>query len=133
MAYNKEKLYNQAIKVATEKNLFWIEDIVAFLPCAKPTFYDHFPPESNELNNLKDILENNKIKTKASIRAKLYKSDKAAELLALYRLIATPEEHRLLNQSYVENKHSGEVKTTPAIIVQSEADRKALGNVIGDE
>jgi len=133
MAYNKEKLYNQAIKVATEKNLFWIEDIVAFLPCDKTTFYRYFPVDCNEYNNIRILIDDNKIKTKAAIRAKLYKSDKAAELLALYRLIATPEEHRLLNQSYVENKHSGELKTTPSIIVQSEADRKALGNVIGDE
>ena len=48
------------------------------------------------------MLEDNKIKTKSAIRAKLFKSQKAAELLALYRLICTPEEHRLLNQQYIE-------------------------------
>ena len=35
--------------------------------------------------------------------AKLYKGDKAAELLALYRLICTPEERQNLNQSYIDH------------------------------
>jgi hypothetical protein len=104
MAYDKKKLYKQAKEQITKNNLFFIEDLVAFLPCGKSYFYDTFTLDSNEMHTLKEMLEQNKIKTKSSIRAKLYKSEKAAELLALYRLIATPEEHRLLNQQYVENK-----------------------------
>ena len=102
MAYNKAKIYEQAKEQIAKHNLFFIEDIVAFLPCAKPTFYDFFPIDSNEMNTLKAMLEENKIKTKSSIRAKLFKSGKASELLALYRLICTPDEHRLLNQQYQE-------------------------------
>ena len=102
MAYKKKEIYNQAIEAITKNNLFFIEDIVAWLPISKPTFYEFFPLESNELNNLKNLLNINKTKTKSAIRAKLFKSDKAGELLALYRLICTPEEHRLLNQNYTE-------------------------------
>ena len=102
MAFDRDKLYQQAKTAITENNLFFIEDIVAFIPCSKPTFYEHFPIDSNELNNLKDLLEQNKIRTKSAIRAKLYKSPKAAELLALYRLICTPEERLMLNQSYID-------------------------------
>ena len=102
MAFDRDKLYQQAQTAITENNLFFIEDVVAFIPCSKPTFYEHFPIDSNELNNLKDLLEQNKIRTKAAIRAKLYKSPKASELLALYRLICTPEERKKLNQNYIE-------------------------------
>jgi hypothetical protein len=107
MAYDKDKLYNQAVKAIEEHNLFFIEDIVAFISCSKPTFYEYFPVDSNELNNLKELLDNNKIETKSRIRAKLMKSEKAAELLALYRLIATTEEHQKLNQSYVDHTSKG--------------------------
>lgn len=107
MAYDRKKIYQQAEEAIKKHNLFFIEDIVAFLPCSKPTFYDFFPPNSNELNNLKEILDDNKVKTKSSIRAKLWKSNKASELLALYRLIATPEEHQKLNQSYVDHSNKG--------------------------
>jgi len=107
MAYSKEKLYQQAEEAIKKNNLFFIEDIVAFLPCDKTTFYKYFTVDSNELNTLKDLLDDNKIKTKSSIRAKLWKSNKASELLALYRLIATPEEHQKLNQSYVDHTSKG--------------------------
>jgi len=102
MAFDRDKLYQQAQTAITENNLFFIEDVVAFIPCSKPTLYEHFPVDSNELNNLKDLLEQNKIRTKSAIRAKLYKSPKASELLALYRLICTPEERKKLNQNYIE-------------------------------
>jgi len=108
MAYNKQQIYEQAIKAIDDHNLFFIEDIVAFLPITKKTYYEYFPLESDESNNLKEKLEINKIKTKSAIRAKLYKSAKAAELLALYRLLATPEEHRKLNQAYVDHTSKGE-------------------------
>ena len=102
VAFDRDKLYQQAETAIKENNLFFIEDVVAFIPCSKPTFYEHFPIDSNELNNLKDLLEQNKIRTKSAIRAKLYKSPKASELLALYRLICTPEERKMLNQNYIE-------------------------------
>jgi len=116
MAYSKQKVYQQAVEAIEKNNLFFIEDVVAFIPCTKPTFYKFFPIESNELNNLKELLERNKIKTKSSIRAKLFRSNKASELLALYRLIATPEEHQKLNQSYVDQTSNEKTQQWPTNI-----------------
>lgn len=42
MAYDREKIFQQAKEVIVKHKLFFVEDIVAFLPCAKPTFYDFF-------------------------------------------------------------------------------------------
>jgi hypothetical protein len=102
MAFDRDKLYQQAETAIKENNLFFIEDIIAFIPCSKQTFYDYFPVGSDEMDDLKGLLEKNKIRTKSAIRAKLYKSPKASELLALYRLICTPEERKMLNQNYIE-------------------------------
>ena len=102
MAFDRDKLYQQAETAIKENNLFFIEDIIAFIPCSKQTFYDYFPVGSDEMDDLKGLLEQNKIRTKSAIRAKLYKSPKASELLALYRLICTPEERKMLNQNYIE-------------------------------
>ena len=121
MAYDKTKLYEQAKEAIEKNNLFFIEDIVAFIPCTKATFYDYFPVDSDELNDLKERLDQNKIKTKSGIRAKLWKSDKAAELLALYRLIATPEEHQKLNQSYIDHTSKGDkIEITRRVITGDE-------------
>lgn len=108
MAYNKRKIYQQAIKAITDNNLFFIEDIVAFLPISKKTFYEYFTVGSDESNNLKELLEINKTTTKSEIRKKLFKSEKAAELLALYRLVCTPEERQLLNQQYIDHTSGGD-------------------------
>jgi len=116
MAYDKKKIYEQAKEQIAKNNLFSVEDVVAFLPCCKSYFYDTFTLDSDEMHTIKEMLEKNKIKTKSSIRAKLYKSEKAAELLALYRLIATPEEHRLLNQSYLDATTKGEKIQAPITI-----------------
>lgn len=123
MAYNKTKIYKQAEEAIKKHNLFFIEDIVAFLPCCKKTFYEFFPLESNELHTLKDLLDDNKVKTKSSIRAKLWKSNKAAELLALYRLIATPDEHQKLNQSYIDHTTKGkEINKIERIVIDANQD-----------
>lgn len=100
--YDKQELIVTAKKAIKENNLFFIEDIVAWLPCVKSTFYEYFPADSDEMNDFKAMLEENKIKTKSAIRAKLFRSDKAGELLALYRLICDSDERRMLNQQYIE-------------------------------
>ena len=63
------------------------------------------------------MLEQNKIKTKSSIRAKLYKGEKAAELLALYRLICTNEERQMLNQNYIDITSKGSELKSPTYIL----------------
>lgn len=108
MAHNKAQIYEQAQAAIKKNNLFFIEDIVAFVPCSKATLYEFFPADSDELNSLKDLLNENKVKTKSAIRSKLFKSNRAAELLALYRLICTKEEHQLLNQQYIDHTSGGE-------------------------
>ena len=95
MAYDRNKIFKQAQNVIREHNLFFIDDIVAWLPISKPTFYEFFPLESNELNELKRMLEDNKVRMKTSIRAKLYKG-KGADLIALYKMICSDEERKAI-------------------------------------
>jgi len=132
MAYDKQQIYQQAEEQVKTNNLFYIEDIVAFLPISKTTFYEFYPAESYELNALKSLLEINKVKTKSSIRAKLYKSNKASELLALYRLIATPDEHQKLNQSYVDHTTKGRAINVKYSEI-SEEDKEKLRSSFEDE
>ncbi len=105
MAYDRIKIFEQAKEVIVKHKLFFIEDIVAFLPCAKPTFYDFFPPESNELNELKGLLETNRTTLKVSMRSKWYTSNAPALQMALMKLIATPEELKKLSMQFVESEN----------------------------
>jgi hypothetical protein len=105
MAYDRIKIFEQAKEVIVKHKLFFVEDIVAFLPCAKPTFYDFFPPDSNELNELKALLETNRTTLKVSMRSKWYTSNAPALQMALMKLIATPEELKKLSMQFVESEN----------------------------
>jgi hypothetical protein len=112
MAYDKNKIFEQAKEVIVKHKLFFIEDIVAFLPCAKPTFYDFFPPDSNELNELKALLETNRTTLKVSMRSKWYTSNAPALQMALMKLIATPEELRKLSMQFIESENNTKINNS---------------------
>lgn len=99
MAYNKNKIFKQAKEVIIKNKLFFIEDIVAFLPISKQTFYQFFPIDSDEIDELKDLLNQNRVEIKVSMRSKWYKSENATLQLALMKLIGTDEEAHRLNGS----------------------------------
>ena len=102
MAYNTQELLNEAIKQIKEKKLFFVEDVIAFLPCSTPTFYEHFPVGSNELKSIKEELNRNKITIKTNMRKKWYDSDNATLQVALMKIIATDEERKYLSPSYID-------------------------------
>lgn len=108
MAYDKKKIFEQAKEVIVKNKLFFIEDIVAFLPCGKTTFYEFFPPDTNEMNELKGLLETNRTELKVSMRSKWYKSNAPALQMALMKLIATPEELKKLSMQYNDHTTGGE-------------------------
>ena len=100
MAYDRKKIFEQAKEMIVKHKLFFVEDIVAFLPCDKTTFYSFFKVESNELNELKELLNQNRTELKVSMRSKWYKSNAPALQMALMKLIATPEELRKLSMNH---------------------------------
>jgi hypothetical protein len=106
--YDKKKLFEKAKKAIKEKELIFIEDIVSYLPVAKPTFYQYFPIGSNEMNELKDMLEDNATEIKSGLRKKWRESENPTLQIALYRLTSRPDEHKKLNQAYIDHTTDGE-------------------------
>jgi hypothetical protein len=115
MAYNRLQIFEQSKDVIVKHKLFFIEDIVAYLPISKPTFYEYFPIDSYELNELKDLLERNKTELKVSMRSKWYKSNAPALQMALMKLISTPEELKKLSMNYTDVTTDGQKIVTNII------------------
>lgn len=107
MAYDKKKIFEQAKEVTVKNKLFFIEDIVAFLPISKPTFYEFFPIESNEINELKRLLEINRTELKVGLRSKWYKSNAPALQMALMKLICSDEERKMLSMNHTDITTNG--------------------------
>ena len=108
MAYDRKKIFEQAKEVIVKNKLFFIEDIVAFLPIAKKTFYEYFPIEGNESNELKGLLETNRVELKVSMRSKWYKSNAPALQMALMKLICTDDERKKLSMTQTDITTGGE-------------------------
>jgi len=100
MAYDRKKIFEQAKELIVKHKLFFVDDIVAFLPISKQTFYDFFPVESDKLDELKELLNQNRTTLKVSMRSKWYTSNAPALQMALMKLIATPEELRKLSMNH---------------------------------
>ena len=115
--YKTEDLLKTAKEAIIKNRLIFIEDIIAFLPCHKSTFYEHFPNESDNYKTMFDMLETNRTTLKVSMRSKWYTSNAPALQMALMKLIATPEELRKLSMQQTDITSGGEkIQTAPTSI-----------------
>lgn len=105
MAYDKQKIFEQAQELIKTKKLFFIEDVVTLLPISKQTFYDYFKVDSDELDIIKELLDKNKIEIKNGLRNKWYNGNNPLTQMALYKLIGTEEEYHRIASTKTENKN----------------------------
>jgi len=83
------------------------------LPISKQTFYEFFKVESNELDNIKELLDKNKIEVKNGLRNKWYNGNNPLTQMALYKLIGTEEEYHRIASTKTENKNINENREVP--------------------
>lgn len=133
MAYDKQDIFEKAKKHAENEELFYIEDIIAYLPCGKSKFYEFFPADSEEMDALKAILEANKVKKKVAMRDKWYRSDNATLQVSLMKLLATEEELKRLAMNYNQNDntHNGNLNHTHKVDISklSDEDLRKLAEI----
>jgi hypothetical protein len=104
MAYKTEDLLATAIEAIKKNRLIFIEDIIAYLPCGKTAFYEHFPNETNNYHRMTDLLDQNRTELKVSMRSKWYKSNSPALQMALMKLLSNETELRKLSMQAIEQK-----------------------------
>jgi len=93
MAYKKADMIKQCLKAIEENGLMFIDEIIAFVPFSKATFYNH---KLEQLDSIKDLVEQNKISTKVKLKKGWAVSDNATLQVALMKLIGTDEEYKRL-------------------------------------
>lgn len=109
MAYDTGILKAKATEAITKHNLLFVEDVCSYIGISKPTFYDHFKVNSDDFNDISDLLEKNKINLKIGMRKNWYEQKQNATLqMALYKLCSTDTEHKKLQQNYTDLTTDGE-------------------------
>jgi hypothetical protein len=106
MAYNTEDLYKMALKIIKEREVRTIEGVIALMPCSKPTFYDHFPVESDEFNSIKRELNKKKVEGKERLIRMMgsITHGSPAERIFLYKLWADKEEKEAIYDTSIKAK-----------------------------
>tara|TARA_B110000093_G_scaffold163976_1_gene187287 strand:- start:631 stop:1005 length:375 start_codon:yes stop_codon:yes gene_type:complete len=111
MAYNYIDLEKQSLEAIEKHELFFITDVVAYLPCSSSTFYDYKLEKSEAI---KEALTKVKTELKVSMRSKWYKSQNATLQMGLMKLLSTSEEIKKLSMN--TNVHEGGDKPIQTII-----------------
>lgn len=100
--YKTSVLKSRAIELINTRKLVFVHDVFTLLGIAKSTFYEHFPNDSDDNKELMDLLQRNKAEIKVSLRSKWFKSENATLQIMLMKLVSTPEERKLMSQSFVD-------------------------------
>lgn len=99
-----KKLVNECLQLISDYKILFISDLIALLPFSKSTFYVYGLDKSDEV---KEAIENNKTMIKQKLRAKWYESSTPTLQIALYKILATPEERKAMSSSSKEAKGDG--------------------------
>lgn len=94
--FNKDELIELSLEAIQKRNLMFMTEIPAYLPCSLSTFYGYHLARSEAL---KEALSANRTRRKVELREKWYESDNPISQIALYKLIGTADELERLNTS----------------------------------
>lgn len=114
MAYDKDRILKELLKnIESDENITSFEDAASTIAPDVSTLYTW---EFEKLENIKSLIQSNKVKVKQSLRNQ-WKKEKASPTLqlALYKLLSTDEERKALSMEYRE--HGGEINL-PTIKVE---------------
>ena len=123
MAFKKDELAEIAIKAITSKKLVFMDEVYAYLPCSRATFYNH---KLEELDSIKGAIEKNRVDLKVGLRKKWYESENATVQIALYKLIGSEDESDRINSQKSKIDHTTAGKPIPTITVLSKASEDEL-------
>jgi len=123
MAYKTKELEKQALEAIEKYKLFFIDDVVSYLPCSTATFYNH---KLEELETIKEALKKVRTEIKVSMRSKWYKSNNATLQMGLMKLIGSDEERKMLSQSHTDITTNGkEITSVTRTIVDESTNQDA--------
>ena len=125
----KKQIYeSEILKVIKANNLFVISDIFAYYTGIKSSQFYNLELEKSE--NIKKAIDDNKIKTRQSLKNKWYKSENPTLQIALFKTICSDEEAHRLNGSKQEIR--SEVTNTNPMQLTPEVARAILGQIEDD-
>jgi len=101
---NTPKYEAELLEVIKKHKIAFFDHCFAFTSFSRATAYNN---GLDKLDNIKAAIDENRVKAKNYLLNKWIASDNPTLQLAAFRLLSVSEEHRLLNQSYVDHTTNG--------------------------
>ena len=125
--------HEQAIlKIVEEESIFSVLDIFAFYTkCSRKTFYDL---ELHKSDTIKNAIDDNKVKTKQTLKKGWLESDNPTLQLALFKSICTDEERKALSMNYTElTGKDGKSLIQTTVVVKNDHEKAIVESVLSKE
>lgn len=98
-----DKLFADVIKAIHEHDDIWtIGEVVNYVDVCRNTLYLHFPVGSERMNAINEAIETNRMKNRNSVRKAMLEKKDPSCLIALYKILATPDERKALASHFIE-------------------------------
>jgi hypothetical protein len=105
------KYEKELLSVIKKHRVVFFDHCFGFTTFSRGTAYNH---NLHELDAIKDAINQNKVKNKNYLINKWIESDNPTLNVAAYRLMSDSDEHKKLNQSYVDHTTQGD-KIAPVL------------------
>lgn len=96
----KKEYHDELLKVIKEKKIAFIDHAIAYISFSEKTLYNH---ELQKLQSIKEAIKQNRVSAKNYMLNKWIGSSNPTLQISAMRLLSTSEEHKKLNQSYVDH------------------------------
>lgn len=97
-----DKLFAEVLEAIKTHNIWTVSEVPSFVGVSQKTLYNLFPVDSERMDEIKAALEKNRQKSRVSLRAAMFKKKDPSCLIALYKMIATPDERKALASHFIE-------------------------------
>ncbi len=101
MEKKAKKYEEELLKVIKDKKIAFFDHCFGFTTFSRATAYNH---SLDKLDSIKGAINQNRVTAKNYMLNKWIASDNPTLQISAMRLLSDPEEHILLNQSYVKNE-----------------------------
>lgn len=124
MADKAKEYEEELLKVIKTRKIAFLNHAFAYTSFSSSTAYNH---ELEKLESVKEAIQNNRVSSKNYMLQKWIDSDNATLQVAAMRLLADAEEHRKLNQSYVQQ--DSKVRIEASEINDEQVDKLMNGKI----
>lgn len=100
---NPDKLFSEVMAAITSHDDIWtLEEVQNYVCITTRSLYNIFPVGSERKDEIDEAIKANRMKSRKSVRKAMLEKKDPSCLIALYKILATPDERKALASHFLE-------------------------------